>query len=192
MQFPLRVEVSRWRRVVPPVMGGLALLAVIKPALTQQPLEPAVISGTVFEDRNENGVRDRWERGVDGVSVSDGKVTVETDVHGRYRLQMDTDRRLTDIVFITMPDRLRRAGRRRPDPALLPDPGRAVAGRAADPGLPSTAPAGDHEGRLQLRQPGRRSRPGRARPTIASASPTRSASSTSSPAVRPSSSWRAT
>jgi outer membrane protein assembly factor BamB len=86
------------------VMMGLALLAIIKPALTQPPLAPAVISGVVFQDRNENGIRDPHERGVSDVSVSDGKVTIETDRSGRYTLPVDTERRLTDIVFISMPD----------------------------------------------------------------------------------------
>src|SRR5262245_16524153 len=104
MRLGLRVDLRLVRRAIPPVMMGLALVAIIRPASTQQPLAPALISGTVFDDRNENGVRDRHERGVSDVSVSDGKVTVETDRDGRYTLPVDTERRLTDIVFITVPD----------------------------------------------------------------------------------------
>ena len=104
MRLSLAVDPRNLRRAVPLVMMGLALLAVIKPALTQAPPAPAVIRGVVFQDRNENGLRDPGERGVGDVSVSDGKVTVETDRQGRYTLMVDTERRLTDIVFITMPD----------------------------------------------------------------------------------------
>jgi outer membrane protein assembly factor BamB len=92
-----------YQRAVVSVTIGLALLAVIRPAFTQS-IEPAVVSGTVFKDQNENGIRDPDEPGIGGVSVSDGKVTVETDERGRYNLPVDTDRRLTDIVFISMPD----------------------------------------------------------------------------------------
>jgi outer membrane protein assembly factor BamB len=84
-------------------MTGLALLAIIKPAFTQSP-EPAVVSGTVFDDRDQDGQRDLDEPGVGEVSVSDGQVTVETDARGRYSLSVDPERRLTDLVFITVPD----------------------------------------------------------------------------------------
>jgi len=95
---------TRSQRAVPSVMAALALLAIVKPAFTQQPPEPAVVSGAVFRDGNGNGVQDSDEPGIGGVSVSDGKVTVETDESGRYSLILDTERRLTDIVFITMPE----------------------------------------------------------------------------------------
>ena len=104
MRFALRFQRLASRGAVRLVMIGLALLAVMKPALTQQPPAPAMVSGTVFQDRDENGIRDAHEPGVGGVSVSDGKVTVETDGQGRYSLPVDTERRLTDIVFIGTPD----------------------------------------------------------------------------------------
>src|SRR5262245_2425766 len=104
MPFQLPFRHMPGLRAVRLVLIGLALFAVMKPALTQQPPAPAVVSGTVFHDRDENGIRDLHERGVGGVSVSDGKVTVETDDDGRYSLPVDTERRLTDIVFITTPD----------------------------------------------------------------------------------------
>jgi outer membrane protein assembly factor BamB len=91
------------KRAIPLVTIALGLIAVIRPAFTQS-IDPAIVSGTVFQDRNENGVQDTGEPGIDGVSVSDGKVIVETGKDGRYTLPVDADRRLTDIVFITMPD----------------------------------------------------------------------------------------
>ena len=57
----------------------------------------------VYEDRNGNDQRDAGERGVRGVSVSDGTETVETDSDGQYRLEVDVARRITDLVFITKP-----------------------------------------------------------------------------------------
>src|SRR5918992_5860690 len=72
------------------LMTGLALLAIIKPAFTQSP-EPAVVSGTVFDDRDRDGQRDLDEPGVGEVSVSDGQVTVETDARGRYSLSVDPE-----------------------------------------------------------------------------------------------------
>ena len=104
MQLSHYPHIRLFRRAATMLMAGLALLTIIKPAFTQQHPKPAIINGTVFDDRNQNGLRDPDERGVGGVSVSDGRVTVETDEQGRYSLALDTERRLTDIVFITMPD----------------------------------------------------------------------------------------
>lgn len=43
-------------------------------------------SGTVFEDRNGNGSRDRGEPGIPGIKLSDGTALDITDAHGRYAL----------------------------------------------------------------------------------------------------------
>src|SRR4030095_16203891 len=75
MPLSLRLDPRSSRRALLWTMAGLALLAVITPAITQPPPAPAVVSGVVFLDRNENGVRDPGERGLADVSVSDGKVT---------------------------------------------------------------------------------------------------------------------
>lgn len=63
----------------------------------------ATVSGVVFVDANGDGSRSDGEAGLEGVSVSDGKVTTTTDADGRYSLTISTDRRLTDIVFATQP-----------------------------------------------------------------------------------------
>jgi Icc-related predicted phosphoesterase len=44
------------------------------------------VSGTVFIDRNANGVRDRDEVGVAGVAVSNQDAVVQTDSNGHYSL----------------------------------------------------------------------------------------------------------
>ncbi|GAA5041038.1 hypothetical protein GCM10023317_96900 [Actinopolymorpha pittospori] len=101
-------------------MAAIAVLAavvVVKPAaadavaLAQDALrDPAVISGVVYEDRNENGERDEGERGLKGVSVSDGRTIVQTDGAGGYRIETDSERRITDLVFVSQPGRLCCAG----------------------------------------------------------------------------------
>jgi hypothetical protein len=58
-----------------------------------------IARGVVFHDRNRNGVRDRFERGLRGVAVSNGRLVVRTDWRGRYRVPVDDD----TIVFVVKP-----------------------------------------------------------------------------------------
>jgi outer membrane protein assembly factor BamB len=95
------------RRALPVI--GLALAALVLgkagwPVIADavDPSEAAV-TGVVYEDRNGNDAQDPGERGVKGVAVTDGVRTVETDSAGRYRLDVDVARRITDLVFITKP-----------------------------------------------------------------------------------------
>lgn len=55
--------------------------------------------GVVFEDRNRNGVRDRGERGIPGVLVSNGTDVVQTRGGGRYTLPVDGD----TVLFVVKP-----------------------------------------------------------------------------------------
>jgi len=55
------------------------------------------ISGVVFDDANRNGVRDRGERGVEGVRVSNGRDWTRTDRRGRYELDVRPDMDLTIV-----------------------------------------------------------------------------------------------
>jgi outer membrane protein assembly factor BamB len=91
-----------------PILGlALATLVIAKAAtpVIAEALDPqlAAVSGVVYEDRNGNDQRDPGERGVKGVSVSDGVTSVQTDSSGQYRLDLDVARRITDLVFITKP-----------------------------------------------------------------------------------------
>lgn len=61
--------------------------------------EAATISGTVFEDRNENSTQDRRERGIRGVKVSNGRDVVTTDRRGNYELPVYDNM----TVFVTQP-----------------------------------------------------------------------------------------
>jgi len=56
-------------------------------------------SGIVFEDTNGNMLQDPGERGIQSVSVSNGRDVVLTDQNGRYELPVDND----DILFVIKP-----------------------------------------------------------------------------------------
>ena len=95
---------NRWVPIVGAVLATLVLAKAARPVIAEA-LDPqqATVTGVVYEDRNGNDQRDAGERGVRGVSVSDGTETVETDSDGQYRLEVDVARRITDLVFITKP-----------------------------------------------------------------------------------------
>lgn len=56
-------------------------------------------TGTVFEDRDGNGVRDDGESGLSDIAVSNGRDIVRTDQAGRYRLS----EAVAGIVFVIKP-----------------------------------------------------------------------------------------
>ena len=86
------------------LLAGLVLVKAIGPILAEaQAPTTATVSGTVYADRNANGRQDAAEQGIKGVSVSDGVKIVSTDSAGRYRLEIDPARRITDLVQITQP-----------------------------------------------------------------------------------------
>lgn len=58
-----------------------------------------IAKGTVYLDANANGKKDRREKGIEGVSVSNGKEVVLTDKEGKYELPVDND----DIIFVIKP-----------------------------------------------------------------------------------------
>ena len=78
------------------VPGALLLLsaALVFPANAQQTAQ-----GVVFHDKNQNRERDLGEAGVEGISVSNGRMVVQTGSDGRYELPV----RAGDAVFVTQP-----------------------------------------------------------------------------------------
>jgi outer membrane protein assembly factor BamB len=103
----LEKERLRLHRLAVSVMLALVGLVVVShavqswlPAGAQQPVN---VSGVVFVDDDGDGVRDNNESGVENVSVSDGKTIVQTDASGGYTLATNVDRRLSDIVFVSVP-----------------------------------------------------------------------------------------
>jgi len=57
------------------------------------------VSGVVYDDVNHNGKKDRKEKGVANVAVSNGVQVVSTDANGAYTLNVGTD----NIIFISKP-----------------------------------------------------------------------------------------
>jgi hypothetical protein len=74
----------------------LLLCCLTAPAWAQ---EDACNAGVVFADRNANARRDRGERGISGVKVSDGMRIAITDADGRYSLPVEEGR----TVFVIKP-----------------------------------------------------------------------------------------
>lgn len=62
------------------------------------------VKGTVFGDGNANGKRDKGERAMPGVDVTDGAEWTTTRADGSYTLEIDPARRETDLVSIVSPD----------------------------------------------------------------------------------------
>ncbi len=62
-------------------------------------LHAQTISGTVYEDANKNNKKERRERGIAGVGVSNGIDVVVTDKNGRYTLPVGED----NIIFVIKP-----------------------------------------------------------------------------------------
>lgn len=87
---------------------GVVALACLAPqtALAGTPAAAgqATVTGTVFDDADGDGKRDAGEDPMPGVDVTDGAVWATTGPDGSYRLDIDPDRRETDLVSIVSPD----------------------------------------------------------------------------------------
>ncbi|TYC20850.1 PQQ-binding-like beta-propeller repeat protein [Micromonospora sp. MP36] len=92
------------------VAAGAAVIAAVVPSGTSFAADAATtgewvsVQGTVFEDTNANGVRDRGEAPMPGVDVTDGAAWTTTGADGSYTLQVDLTRRETDLVSIVSPN----------------------------------------------------------------------------------------
>lgn len=73
---------------------GLGLLA-----FSLQTQAQDLARGVVFEDQNQNGVKEKREKGIPGVSVSNGIEVVQTDEHGAYTLPVGRD----NIISVIKP-----------------------------------------------------------------------------------------
>lgn len=95
------------RRIQAAAAGALALSFLApQAAFADDTAEPATVrvEGSVFKDANGNGKRDRGERPMPGIDVTDGAVWTTTGADGSYRFQIDPARRETDLVSIVSPD----------------------------------------------------------------------------------------
>jgi Icc protein len=84
---------------------GLALLPFLLAPITFQAQDSAV-SGVAFIDVNGNGVRDKGERGLANVAVSNQDAVIATDATGAYRLP----RGANSMLFVSVPDGYRAVG----------------------------------------------------------------------------------
>ncbi len=79
------------------VVSAEEVPAITAPAPDYDAEVPALIAGVVFEDTNADGLRGAEERGVPGVSVSDGFTVVATNEAGRFELTPSSD-----AVFVAL------------------------------------------------------------------------------------------
>ena len=66
-----------------------------------------LVAGSIFLDRNANGVRDPGEPGIAGVVVSNQVQAVRSDSGGRFQLD---DAQGFGLIFVSVPDGYRSAG----------------------------------------------------------------------------------
>ncbi|MEU2242545.1 PQQ-binding-like beta-propeller repeat protein [Streptomyces sp. NPDC018338] len=110
----LLIAVLRLRRTAHRIrvatVGALALsflapqAAFADDAADPDPSATVTVEGTVFKDSNGNGKRDKGERPMPGIDVTDGAAWTTTGADGTYRLEVDPARRETDLVGIVSPD----------------------------------------------------------------------------------------
>lgn len=89
-------------RNLPLVLGSLPFfLSFLGNPLRGQtePQANQLATGIVFEDLNQNGLKDANEPGLPGIKVSNGKQIVQTDASGKYDLSVSQD----TIVFLIKP-----------------------------------------------------------------------------------------
>ncbi len=58
-----------------------------------------IVKGSVFDDKNNNGKKDKKEKGIANIAVSNGVEVVLTDSEGKYSLPVDDD----NIIFVIKP-----------------------------------------------------------------------------------------
>lgn len=77
-------------------MIALTLLILISVCFT---VAQQTANGIVYHDENKNGKKDRKEKPLEGVAVSNGVDVVRTDANGKYTLTVDNDA----IIFVIKP-----------------------------------------------------------------------------------------
>lgn len=77
----------------------IALLFTIPALLALSSYGQQKVTGVVFEDKNGNGKKERHEKGLPGVGVSNGVQVVQTDSRGYYTLPVSQDQ----IIFAIKP-----------------------------------------------------------------------------------------
>ncbi|MEU0569150.1 PQQ-binding-like beta-propeller repeat protein [Nonomuraea sp. NPDC005983] len=66
--------------------------------------DEVTVEGAVYADKDGDGVKDAGEKGLPGVSVTDGARWATTGADGGYTLSVDRNRRETDLVSVVSPN----------------------------------------------------------------------------------------
>lgn len=74
-------------------------LVLLTGLLAGNTLKGSIATGYVFEDSNKNRKREKAERGLENVAVSNGREVVVTDKKGKYELPVGND----NIFFVIEP-----------------------------------------------------------------------------------------
>jgi len=77
--------------------AGAIMLAAAAHAQSD-PARTATARGTVFLDRNADGVRQTGEPGVPGVGVTNGHAVIRTDERGRYQIEIDARDAIVSVI----------------------------------------------------------------------------------------------
>ena len=75
------------------------IFLLIAAGFTLSALSQKSVSGYVYEDKNGNGQRDKKEKGIAGIGVSNGVEVSRTDAAGKYTLPVGND----NIIFVIKP-----------------------------------------------------------------------------------------
>lgn len=84
--------------------GYAMLSAPVSFTLAGPNADPVTVTGTVFQDRDADGIKDADENGLPGVSVTDGAAWATTGVDGGYSIGIDRARSETDLVSVVSPN----------------------------------------------------------------------------------------
>jgi predicted phosphodiesterase len=100
------------------VIVALGILST--PVISKAQQTTQVISGYVFDDRNQNGIKENGENGISGIAVSDLVNVVVTDQNGHFQLARTPG---FEIIFVSVSDAYRSVGLFwKPVPSLANDP----------------------------------------------------------------------
>lgn len=80
-------------------MKANRLLFVLMILFSSGSIAQPVVTGIVYEDSNKNNKKDRREKGIAGIAVSNGREVVQTGADGRYELPSSDDQ----IIFVIKP-----------------------------------------------------------------------------------------
>ena len=57
-----------------------------------------LIEGCVYEDGNQNGIRDKGEKGISGIAISNGDTVLLADKQGHFRIRLSKGNSIFPIL----------------------------------------------------------------------------------------------